>query len=43
MREALAKILELGVPAVGVLAEDGTLLGSVSVDTIVERFRRPLS
>ncbi len=43
MREALAKILELGVPAIGVTDEDGRLIGSVSIDSIVERFRRPLS
>lgn len=43
MREALAKILELGVTAIGVSDADGSLVGSVSIDTIVERFKRPLS
>jgi osmoprotectant transport system ATP-binding protein len=43
LREALAKILELGVPAILVTGADGAALGSVSVDTIVERFKRPLS
>lgn len=43
MREALASILELGVPAIGVADDDGTLIGSVSVESIVERFRRPLT
>lgn len=43
LREALAQILELGVPAVGVKDEHGTLIGSVSLETIIERFGRPLS
>jgi osmoprotectant transport system ATP-binding protein len=43
LREALASILELGVPAIGVADDDGTLIGSVSVESIVERFRRPLT
>jgi len=43
LREALARILELGATAIGVQDEHGTLVGSVSVETIVERFRRPLT
>ena len=42
LREALSKILELGVPAVLVADEDGSIVGSVSVDSIVERFGKPL-
>ena len=42
LRDALAKILELGVPAVAVRDESGAIVGSVSVDTIVARFRKPL-
>jgi len=42
LREALARMLELGVPAVGVIDETGRVIGSVSVDSIIERFRRPL-
>ena len=43
LRDALAKILELGVPAVDVRDESGTIVGSVSVETIVARFRKPLA
>lgn len=43
LREALARILELGVPAIAVEDESGAVIGSVSVETIVERFRRPLT
>ncbi|MHB1017700.1 MAG: ABC transporter ATP-binding protein [Coriobacteriia bacterium] len=43
LREALARILELGIPAIGVHDADGTRIGSVSLETIVERFRRPLT
>ena len=43
LREALARILELGLPAIGVHDEHGMRIGSVSVDSIVERFRRPLT
>lgn len=43
MREALAKILELGVPAIGVTGDDGSMIGSISIESIVERFRKPLS
>lgn len=43
MREALAKILEHGVPAIAVVDAPGNVIGSVSLETIVERFRRPLS
>jgi osmoprotectant transport system ATP-binding protein len=43
LRDALAKILELGVPAVRVADERGATVGSVSVETIVARFRKPLA
>ncbi|MBN2247618.1 MAG: ABC transporter ATP-binding protein [Coriobacteriia bacterium] len=43
LREALARILELGAPAVGVHDDHGARIGSVSLETIVERFRRPLT
>lgn len=43
MREALAKILEQGAPAIAVVDESGSAIGSVSLETIVERFRRPLA
>ncbi len=43
LREALARILELGVPAVGVHDERGLRIGSVTVESIVERFERPLT
>lgn len=43
LREALSKILELGVPAVPVADESGTIVGSVSVSSIVARFSKPLS
>lgn len=43
LREALARILELGVPAIGVHDATGSRVGSVSLETIVERFRRPLT
>ncbi len=43
LREALGKILELGVPAILVADEIGNVVGSVSVETIVARFRRPLA
>lgn len=43
LREALARILELGLPEIGVRDEHGALIGSVSVETIVDRFRRPLT
>jgi osmoprotectant transport system ATP-binding protein len=43
LREALGKILELGVPAVLVADENGRIVGSVSVETIVARFRKPLA
>ncbi|MDO8848453.1 MAG: ABC transporter ATP-binding protein [Coriobacteriia bacterium] len=42
MREALARILEHGVPAIAVIDDSGKPIGSVSLETIVERFRRPL-
>jgi osmoprotectant transport system ATP-binding protein len=42
LRTALARIIEFGVPVVGVTDESGTLVGSVSVESIVERFKRPL-
>lgn len=43
LREALARILELGLPAIGVDDRHGTRIGSVSVESIVDRFRRPLT
>ena len=43
LRTALARIIEYGVPVVGVTDESGALVGSVSVDSIVERFKRPLA
>lgn len=43
MREALATILEQGAPAIAVVDETGVAIGSVSLETIVERFRRPLA
>lgn len=43
LREALAKILEFGVDAVGVADEAGACVGSVSIGRIVERFKRPLA
>jgi osmoprotectant transport system ATP-binding protein len=43
LRKALARILELGASAIAVEDENGTVIGSVSVETIVERFRRPLT
>ncbi len=42
LRTALARIIEYGVPVVGVTDESGALVGSVSVESIVERFKRPL-
>ena len=43
LREALAVILEAGVPSIPVHDEDGAVVGAVSVESIVERFRRPLT
>jgi osmoprotectant transport system ATP-binding protein len=43
LRAALARIIELGVPVVGVTDETGEVVGSVSVDSIVDRFRKPLT
>jgi osmoprotectant transport system ATP-binding protein len=43
LREALAKILEYGTSVVSVTDESGACIGSVSVETIVDRFRRPLT
>jgi osmoprotectant transport system ATP-binding protein len=43
LRTALARIIEFGVPVVGVTDESGVLVGSVSVDSIVDRFKRPLA
>jgi osmoprotectant transport system ATP-binding protein len=42
LRTALARIIEFGVPVVGVTDESGALVGSVSIESIVERFKRPL-
>lgn len=43
MREALATILEHGVDAIAVTDDDDVVVGSVSVESIVERFGRPLT
>ena len=43
LRQALARIIEYGVPVVGVVDEAGALVGSVSLDSIVERFKKPLA
>ena len=43
LRTALARIIESGSPVLGVTDESGAIVGSVSVDSIVERFKRPLS
>jgi osmoprotectant transport system ATP-binding protein len=43
LREALAKILEHGESVVSVTDDSGACIGSVSVETIVDRFRRPLT
>lgn len=43
LRQALAKMLELGVDEVGAVDESGTIVGSVSVDAVVSRFKKPLA
>ena len=43
LRTALARIIEFGSPVVGVTDKNGAIIGSVSVQSIVERFKRPLS
>lgn len=43
LRTALARIIEYGVPVVGVTDESGAVVGSVSVESIVDRFKRPLA
>jgi len=42
LRAALARIIEYGVPVVGITDANGDLVGSVSIESIVDRFRRPL-
>ncbi len=42
LREALAVLLELGVPAVGVVDDAGHQIGCVSMESIIERFGKPL-
>jgi len=42
LRTALARIIEFGVPVVGITDEAGNVVGSVSIESIVERFKRPL-
>jgi osmoprotectant transport system ATP-binding protein len=42
LRIALARIIEYGVPVVGVTDESGAIVGSVSIESIVDRFKRPL-
>jgi osmoprotectant transport system ATP-binding protein len=43
LRAALARIIEHGTPVVAVTDDDGTVVGSVSVASIVERFKKPLA
>ena len=43
LRTALARIIEYGVPVVGVTDESGAVVGSVSIESIVDRFRKPLA
>jgi len=43
LREALAIILKAGLPSIPVRDGDGAVVGAVSVESIVERFRRPLT
>jgi osmoprotectant transport system ATP-binding protein len=43
LRTALARVIEYGVPVVGVVDASGALVGSVSIESIVERFKRPLA
>jgi len=43
LRQALALIIEYGVSVVGVVDEAGVLVGSVSIESIVERFKKPLA
>lgn len=43
LRHALAVILETGVPAIAVRDDHDAIVGAVSVESIVERFRRPLT
>jgi osmoprotectant transport system ATP-binding protein len=43
LRAALARIIEFGVPVVGVTDDSGNVVGSVSIESIVERFKRPLA
>ena len=42
LRAALARIIEFGVPAVGVTDDDGNVVGTVTISSIVDRFKRPL-
>lgn len=43
LRDALARILETGEPVVGVAGAGGECIGSVSIEDIVARFRKPLA
>jgi osmoprotectant transport system ATP-binding protein len=43
LRTALARIIEYGVPVIGVTDESGAHVGSVSIDSIVDRFKKPLA
>ena len=42
LRAALARIIEFGVPVVGVTDDDGNVVGTVTISSIVDRFKRPL-
>ena len=42
LRQALAKMLELGCDELGVVDENGALLGRVTTEAVISRFSRPL-
>lgn len=42
LRTALSRVIEHGVPVLGVTDDAGRLVGTISVGSIVERFRKPL-
>ncbi|MBU4557192.1 MAG: ABC transporter ATP-binding protein [Actinobacteria bacterium] len=43
LREALSRILEVGEGALDVVAEDGCLVGRVSIEDILAHFQRPVA
>jgi osmoprotectant transport system ATP-binding protein len=43
LRTALSRIIEFGTPVVAVTDDAGAVVGSVSIESIVDRFRKPLS